>query len=345
VETRRVDPEVLIVGGGPAGCAAAIACAQAGLRTTLVERDAQGRERPGEALHPGVEPLLRELGVAEGLHSATRARFPGVWIAWNEAPRFEAFGADPDGTAWLGFQVSRALLDEALRARASAHGAECVLGCGAESVEAGASDVVVRLDDGRALRAAMLIDASGAARWLSRKLGLSERTRSPRQSVRYGYARGHCAERADAPSLIGDRRGWTWTARVAEELYQWARLDLDPGAERPRDEPPAELSSLDPVGAARGADATWRIVTPATGPRWLIAGDAAANLDPTSSKGVLKALLSGTMAGRTAVAILQRGGDAARGAAAYRRWLEEWFENDVAEMAQMYQRLGAAGYG
>ncbi|MGH8517414.1 MAG: NAD(P)/FAD-dependent oxidoreductase, partial [Panacagrimonas sp.] len=317
-------------------------------RTTLVERQMQARDRPGEALHPGVEPLLRELGAAEALHVATRARFPGVWIQWDEAPRFEAFGADDDGTAWLGFQVSRARLDEALRARAQELGARLITGIGMDSPEIGAdgSEVIgARLEDGRVLRAAMLIDASGAARWLSRRLGLQERTRSPRRSVRYGYVRGRCAARADAPSLVGDRVGWTWTARVAEDLYQWARVDFDDDAERSRDERPAELATLEPVGAARGADATWRVVERAAGPGWMIAGDAAANLDPASSKGVLKALLSGTLAGRTAVAILQRGGEAARGAAAYHAWLQDGFETEVAALAPMYARLGAAGYG
>lgn len=340
MEARRLDTDCLIVGGGPAGCAAAIACAQAGLRTTLIERDVAPRDRPGEALHPGVEPMLRELGVTEGLRAATRARFGGVWIAWGAAPRFEAFGAHDDGTPWLGFQISRARLDEALRARARELGADVLSGTGAEAYE----DGVVRLDDRRALRAAMVIDASGPARWLARRLALAERVRSPRRSVRYGYVRGHCPARAEAPALVGNREGWTWTARVADDLYQWARLDFDAGA-RAQDERPAELTGLECVGAARGADATWRMVEPAAGPGWLIAGDAAATLDPTSSKGVLKALLSGTMAGRTAVAIVQRGGDAARGAGAYRRWLEDGFENGVAAMAPMYQRIGATGYG
>lgn len=340
MEARRFDTDCLIVGGGPAGCAAAIACAQAGLHTTLVEREVQPRDRPGEALHPGVEPMLRELGVADGLHTATRARFSGVWIAWGAAPRFEAFGAHDDGTPWLGFQVSRARLDEALRARAHELGTDVLAGIGVESFE----DGVVRLDDGRALRTAMLIDASGPARWLSRRLALPERVRSPRRSVRYGYVRGHCPARAEAPALFGHREGWTWTARVADDLYQWARLDFNAVA-RPRDERPAELAGLECVGAARGADATWRMVEPAAGKGWLIAGDAAATLDPTSSKGVLKALLSGTMAGRTAVAIVQRGGDATRGARAYRLWLEDGFENEVAAMAPMYERLGAVGYG
>ncbi|MGW6981819.1 FAD-dependent monooxygenase [Streptomyces sp. NPDC054932] len=57
---RHLDPDVdvLIAGAGPAGCAAAIVCAAAGLRTLLAERRAGPTVRPGEALHPGAETLL-----------------------------------------------------------------------------------------------------------------------------------------------------------------------------------------------------------------------------------------------------------------------------------------------
>ena len=37
---RPLDADVLVVGGGPAGSSAAIACAKRGLRVVLVERDA-----------------------------------------------------------------------------------------------------------------------------------------------------------------------------------------------------------------------------------------------------------------------------------------------------------------
>ncbi len=343
METRRFDAEVLIVGGGPAGAAAAIACAQAGLRTCLVERDTRLKDRPGEGLHPGVEPLLGELGVVEGLQRATRARFAGVWVGWGGPPRFEAFGEDGSGP-WLGYQVSRATLDTALQDRAGAAGAELRCGAGASEVIVEEGRVIgARLEDGKECRSRLLIDASGPARWLARKLHLPQRERSPRQVVRYGYVRGDCAARNEAPSLIGDAEGWTWTARVGDGLYQWARLDFLEGRAS-RDELPAEFTGMQPQGATRGADATWR-VSESAGPGWLLAGDAAANLDPTSSKGVIKALLSGTMAGRTAVAMLLRGGEAAQGAIAYRSWIEGWFETDVAALAPMYAKLGATGFG
>ncbi|TDU25822.1 flavin-dependent dehydrogenase [Panacagrimonas perspica] len=342
METRRLDAEVLIVGGGPAGSAAAIACAQAGLRTCLLERHADAKDKPGEGLHPGVEPLLRELGVAQGLQAASRARFAGVWVGWGGPPRFEAFGEDQDGP-WLGYQVSRARLDTALQERAGALGAERRYGSGAQEpiVEQGRV-IGLRLEDGTECRSKMLIDASGPARWLARKLDLPQRERSPRQIVRYGYVRGHCPVRDEAPALSADDSGWTWTARVDDDVYQWARMDFE--GHSSRDEPPSEFAGMERIGATRGADATWR-VTQSAGPGWLLAGDAAANLDPTSSKGVLKALLSGTMAGRTAVAIVQRGADEAQGGAAYRRWIEGWFDTDVTALAAMYAKLGADAFG
>jgi flavin-dependent dehydrogenase len=46
----------------------------------------------------------------------------------------------------------------------------------------------------------------------------------------------------------------------------------------------------------RGADVTWRIISPAAGPGFFLVGDAVAVLDPASSHGVLKALMTGMMA-------------------------------------------------
>ncbi|CAA9514798.1 MAG: hypothetical protein AVDCRST_MAG67-3023, partial [uncultured Solirubrobacteraceae bacterium] len=65
-----LDADVAIVGTGPAGAAAAIACARSGLRVALLERSRLPRERPGETLHPGVEAPLRELGVLERVLAA-----------------------------------------------------------------------------------------------------------------------------------------------------------------------------------------------------------------------------------------------------------------------------------
>ncbi|HTO82800.1 MAG TPA: FAD-binding protein, partial [Methylomirabilota bacterium] len=55
--------DVLILGAGPAGCAAALCARQAGLVTVMLEAQAEVRPAPGETLHPGVEVIFRQLNV------------------------------------------------------------------------------------------------------------------------------------------------------------------------------------------------------------------------------------------------------------------------------------------
>ena len=92
--TTVADADVAIVGGGPAGAAAALWCARQGLRVVLLERERFPRHRPGETLHPGVEPLFAQLGVAEAVLGAGFTRHLGTWVSWSGPRRFEPFGAD-----------------------------------------------------------------------------------------------------------------------------------------------------------------------------------------------------------------------------------------------------------
>ena len=107
---------------------------------------------------------------------------------------------------------------------------------------------------------------------------------------------------------------------------------------------PPEFRGLTPLAPSRGADVTWRMAAQAAGPGWFMVGDAAATLDPTSSHGVLKAIMSGMTAGHLISAVL--GGRAPAGATAdaYHEWLAGWFSEDAAKLTQFYRQLGAAGF-
>jgi flavin-dependent dehydrogenase len=336
VDARPVDTDVLIAGGGPAGAAAAITCARGGVRVVLCERDAAGGERPGETLHPGVEPLLAQLGVADRLGAVTGARHAGIWVEWGGARRFEAFGADARG-AWEGYQVWRADFDAMLLERARELGAEVRRPCAATGV----------LEDGRVLTtdgvvaARVRVDATGRARWLGRALGIPARPRSPRLFARYGYVEGECPPRDAAPALVADAEGWTWTARVKPRLYQWTRVGFR-GGRTDADWLPGEFAGMARRGPARGADVTWRIAERVAGEEWFMVGDAAAVLDPTSSHGVLRALMSGMMAGHLATAVVRGRAPAREAAAVYHDWLAGWFAADAARLGELYRRLDVA---
>ena len=106
---------------------------------------------------------------------------------------------------------------------------------------------------------------------------------------------------------------------------------------------PEELQGLKPRGAARGADVSWRL-SDAAGSGFFLAGDAAAMLEPASSHGVLKAIMSGMMAAHLAARVLRDGAAPEEAAAAYRDWLRGWFVADVARLSGFYRQLGVAGF-
>ena len=339
MDDRPVDADVVVVGGGPAGSATAIACATRGLRVTLCEREPAERHRPGETLHPGIEPVLAQLGIGDRLAQVVGARHAGIWIEWGGPRRFETFGGDAAGP-WQGFQVWRADFDALLQERAREVGVALRQGCRVIDVlRSGDVACGVQTAEGP-ITARMVVDATGAARWLGRALQIASPPQSPTLLARYGYVEGECPSRDDAPALVGDASGWTWSARVRPRTYQWTRVCFD--TTQPTVDVPNELRELSPLGRTRGADVTWRMAKQTAGAGWFMVGDAAATLDPTSSHGVLKALLSGITAGHLIAAVLANKAPAAEAAAAYHDWIAAWFATDAQRLRKFYRDLGAA---
>ena len=80
------------------------------------------------------------------------------------------------------------------------------------------------------------------------------------------------------------------------------------------------------------------------GAGWFIVGDAAATLDPTSSHGVLKALLSGMTAGHMIAASLANKAPAIEISDAYSKWIAACFMTDATRLRAFYRDIGAAGF-
>jgi flavin-dependent dehydrogenase len=325
-DTRADGDRVIVVGGGPAGCAAAITCAQAGSSVLVLDANPAPRDRPGETLHPGVEPLFDRLGVGDAVRAAGWLRHEGIEVTWGAPSRFVAYGADQHGP-WRGFQAWRAELDAILRARACALGVE--FRGDARAVAPVCDGGVVRgvQTPNAELRARLVIDAAGGTHWLARHLDLPIHKLSRPLLATYGYVR---RPPGDAPALRGTEQGWTWRAEVRPGFYQWTRLALA------TDEPWPDLDcGGEPAGKTRSADVTWRHVLHCAGPGYFMVGDAAAVLDPTSSHGVLRALMTGMRAGHLATSSVSEGADTI-----YAKWLGAWVSHDVAELTRRYAALG-----
>lgn len=332
--------DVVIVGAGPAGCAAAIGCASAGLSVRLLEAARFPRDLPGETLHPGVEALLERLGVAAEVRAAGFPRHEGIWTHFPTGRVFTPYGSGADGP-WRGFQAWRAEFDALLLQRAVALGVEVLQPCRAlhPLVEQGR---VVGVDTSQGLaHGRFVVDASGRGRWFTRKHGLTLCVDSPFLLARYGYVHGHFVELDEHPSLRWEPDGWEWIARVRPGLYAWTRLSLQ-GDPRTRPDVPVALRSGTATGAPRGADVTWSCVEASAGEGYFIAGDAAAVVDPASSQGVLRALMQGMMAAHLITACVQGMVPEAEAAHDYRGWVRDMYQQSASALRAQYALMPGA---
>lgn len=81
--SKSYDAHVIVVGSGPSGVATAISCALKGLKVVIIESESFPSYRPGETLHPGIDTLLKELGVIKQVQLAGFIRHRGHWIKWD----------------------------------------------------------------------------------------------------------------------------------------------------------------------------------------------------------------------------------------------------------------------
>jgi flavin-dependent dehydrogenase len=331
---------IIIIGSGPAGAATAITCALQNLDVTLIEAKPFPRVHPGETLHPGTEPLLQQLGVQEDILKANFIRHQGNWVKWEGENKFIPFGSDNKET-WQGFQAVRADFDNILLKRAQALGVKVLQPCHAKRIITQKGKIIGVETSQGFLQATKVIDASGSNHWLAKELDIAINYHSPRLIAYYGYVQGECPERDEAPAIVADASGWTWTAKVKPQVYQWSRLTLNDEKLDPCWRP-LEFENLQVYQKTRAADVTWRIVSQPAGYGYFMVGDAAMVLDPASSHGVLKALMSGIMAGH--LIISEATGKITQQLAIqhYNQWINNWFNNDVEELTKLYRMLPSA---
>jgi flavin-dependent dehydrogenase len=322
--------DVVVVGAGPAGCAAAIHAATSGLRVALIEKALFPRDLPGEALHPDVSRLFAELGVAEALSRAGFISNPG-WIRERSGDRSFVPFVGESGLQF-GFQAWRSDLDSILLAQVRRAGVAVVQPVsGAKAFLA--DDRVAGIEvGGKRWYSRHLVDASGATRWLSRSLRLPVKNFSPRLVARYAYFDG---ELGIIPEFREHACGWTWLARVRKDRCQCVQLGLSV------DVVPPPFDCLPPNVRFRGADVTWRLIPECAGAGYYLCGDAAAVLDPAASSGVARALASGLKAADLIVQVTLNRMDSLEAAALYRQWYAKQFVDQARQLASRYLELEA----
>lgn len=302
--------DVLVLGGGAAGSAAAVACAKAGASVILADRPAR-RAPIGECLSPQGRPLVRAAWA--GFDFAAHPPYIGSRAAWSDdALVGRGFLFDPYGG---GLRLDRKAFDAELRAATGAAGVKAIVGAtfrcagggpGAWDVELRAAAATCRVHAG------FVIDCTGRGSAFARTQGVKRIV----LDRLIGLVAPGAALDQDNGWLTVEATpfGWWYTVETPEH-GRLVVLMTDADIARRLSARTLEglqrlLSDARHIGR-RLSDA-WThapAIVPActsrlarvAGAGWCAAGDAAATHDPLSAQGIINALKSGRAAAAAAL--------------------------------------------
>ena len=330
--------DVLIIGGGPAGSAAAITLARAGRRVTVVDKAAFPRDKCcGDGLTTGALRVLEHLGLNPAAVPSWTV-VDDVWLRSPSGREVQLRLPDRATSGQFSAVARRVDLDAALLDLARQAGAEIRERNALVGIKTSPEAVECRLEDGSTVRASFAIAADGMWSPTRKLLGLHED----------GYLGEWHAFRQYLCGVTGPAasRQYVWFEPDVLPGYAWSfPLPPDPdgkvvvnfGFGVPRDGRPirdmkktwADLLERPHIKAALGGPiepedrpTAWPI--PAridravlSYGRVLFVGDAAGATDIMTGEGIGQALLTGQLAGE-AIAGASAGAGTRRVTEAYR---------------------------
>jgi flavin-dependent dehydrogenase len=314
--------DVIVIGGGPAGAAAATILAQHGLSVRLFEREKGARFHIGESLMPDTYWTLRRMGVLEKIKASKFTKKYSVQFVTDtgkESQPFYFFENNPHEASQT-WQVVRSEFDKMLLDNASDLGADIQYGCRVmDAIFEGDRCVGVKVQgpDGTIndVFAKVVVDASGQSLVLGSRLKIKVPDPNLRKASVWAYFKGASREAGldEGATLVlqtEGKKGWFWyiplqdnivsvgvvgsledmfaDKRSHEEIFE-RELNRCPAAKK-------RVSVGERVsGYYSTKDFSYKC-SQVAGNGWVLVGDAFGFLDPIYSSGVFLALKSGEMA-------------------------------------------------
>ncbi|HEY7772030.1 MAG TPA: tryptophan 7-halogenase [Marinagarivorans sp.] len=355
---------VVIIGGGPAGCATAIALQQLGIKDVLVaEASDYTQPRIGESIPPDTRGLFSRLGLWQAFECENHEASMGSYSSWgSDRLGFNDFLFNPRGHGW---HLDRLRFDQFMARETRLRGIDVVTEQAFKKIHYtlpvdrhgpqhhALAPLKLTFANGQQLTTQFVVDATGRAAKVARRLGA---TRKVDDSLVCIAAYFEHAKNTNAPATQVPKRmtlleavedGWWYTARlpnnltiaaIASEQHIIQQKNLSQNTAWHH-----ALKNTQHVFDALGQPAmptslkTWVapsvLLNPPAGSCWLAVGDAASAYDPISSQGIYKALKNALDAAPAIKDWLQ---GSSQGLLDYRRSVGEQFIHYLEQRAYFY---------
>ena len=347
--------DVLVVGGGPAGCVAGILLAREGIRTTLLEKAPPGYHKIcGDLLGARSLQFMDNLQMEWRSLQAAGLPIEGIQVHDEKGLRSVAYLEKEAGRDPVGITLRRDLLGRFLQQKAVEAGCKLLHGVRFQGF-VGREDnaVLCRASAGTEdclFRAKLVFGADGAWSTTARAAGLFERNPAVMLLAVRGYYRGieRLRNTLELYPLSSLQPGYAWVIPLSADLANvglGVRADV---SSRDRVRLQRELLRFvaeHPVLSKRMKNARregpvqgWPLpaygsVPRLSGPHVLLLGDAGGFIDPMSGEGVFGAMQSAWIAADVARSALSQGVFTERFLAGYDDRCRRFFDADFGSAA------------
>ncbi|MEO8234330.1 MAG: FAD-dependent oxidoreductase [Flavobacterium sp.] len=308
--------DIVIIGGGIAGCTAAIALSK-NYTVALIDKELQPVDRIGECLPPAARRILKQLDLLEGLENEVyiankqvQQKNTGTQSYWgSETSTIVDHLRNPDGFGW---QLNRKEFELYLRTSAQQRGVHCLFGYKLHEATYDTNHWTICIKDSDALlepatetiSAKFVIDASGRQSHFARTLDI-KRESLDKLIATWAIVVNH--ETITMSTISSCEQGWWYSAplpnnkrviafqtdsdliertqiKTADSFLQLAKGNKQMASILAKNKQPIQFQGTVAANSTR--------LHQVVGKQWAALGDAALSFDPLSSQGMFNAMAS-----------------------------------------------------